>query len=1008
MKPLSLQAGRLLRWAAIGLAALALTPALAQQSQAITPPKIATPRPPVIAVPRLVVADARIPVRVEQVAISTDIVGLTAQTRIELVFHNPNAQILEGELQFPLAPSQTVTGFALDINGELRPAVPVEKVKGRQVFEEVTRRRVDPALLEVTQGNNYKLRVYPLPANGTRRVVLNIAESLTPDASRKKHAVLNLPLDFGGRVAHYTLSVRIADTPTDKITVVAPGIPADALRREQRNGAAWVVATLDGRETHGMLRLEVPDRDKPVVTTQTVAGRRYFYAELPFAAWSAPRPAPRKLALLWDASGSAGTRDHGREMQLLDAYLKALGNVDVVLSVARDTVEPPRSFAIRNGDWHSLQDALEATPNDGASNLGALQVPSGCDLALLFSDGLSNWRERGLPTSKVPLYAISSTTGTDTARLRALAEGAGGELIDLLNVAPREAVSALRTQRGHLLALRGLGASELVTASVYPERQRLLLAGVLTGTEASVDVELNTPAGGVETRRIAIADTPRAQGKTPTTIAATRWASLKLAQLEPDYNRNQSEIRRIGKTFGLVTRETSLIVLDTVQDYARYEIEPPATLRDEYERLLASQRSTQTRSRSAQLDQLAHRFAQRAAWWERDFPKGDKPMPKEKDLKADDGRTARREMLRAAPPPSPAPATAAPMRERTANLAQAVGDVASEAAPAKSVADKKGSSAPSATPMSITLKKWEPDAPYAKRLRAAAPDALYQAYLDERPSYTQSTAFFLDAADIFFEKGQPALGIRVLSNLAEMNLENRAILRILAYRLLQAKQIALAIPVLQQVVKLAPDEPQSYRDLGLAYADGGQLKEASDQLWEVVSRPWDGRFADIDLIALSELNAVIAKAQRDGTPLDTSRFDARLLRNLPLDVRVVLSWDADNTDIDLWVEDPNHESVYYGNNLSYQGGHISRDMTQGYGPEEFALRKAKAGGYTVYAKFFGHRQQIVAGATTVMMRLTTGFGTAAQKDEFITLRLTERGDRVTVGSFTVNAPANGK
>jgi uncharacterized protein YfaP (DUF2135 family) len=40
---------------------------------------------------------------------------------------------------------------------------------------------------------------------------------------------------------------------------------------------------------------------------------------------------------------------------------------------------------------------------------------------------------------------------------------------------------------------------------------------------------------------------------------------------------------------------------------------------------------------------------------------------------------------------------------------------------------------------------------------------------------------------------------------------------------------------------------------------------------------------------------------------------------------VVLAWDADATDVDLHVIDPNGEEVFYGRNLSYQGGAITRD-----------------------------------------------------------------------------------
>ncbi|MBM3344778.1 MAG: DUF2135 domain-containing protein, partial [Betaproteobacteria bacterium] len=300
--------------------------------------------------------------------------------------------------------------------------------------------------------------------------------------------------------------------------------------------------------------------------------------------------------------------------------------------------------------------------------------------------------------------------------------------------------------------------------------------------------------------------------------------------------------------------------------------------------------------------------------------------------------------------------------------------------------------------ISIQLKRATTDAAYFKRFAAAAPADLYRIYLDERRDYANSTAFFLDAAEVMFDKGLTALAIRVLGNLAEMELENRHILRILGYRLMQAGQAKLAIPVLARVLELAPNEPQSYRDLALAYAADRQWQKAIDHLNEVVIRPWHGRFPEVELTVLDELNAIVATA---GAPLDTSRIDARLLRNLPVDLRVVLAWDADNTDIDLWVTDPNSEKAYYGNRLSYQGGRMSQDYTGGYGPETFSLKHAKPGKYMVEANFFGHNQQIVAGATTLQLKLTTRFGTREAKEQIVTLRLKGRSEVVRVGEFEV-------
>ncbi len=298
----------------------------------------------------------------------------------------------------------------------------------------------------------------------------------------------------------------------------------------------------------------------------------------------------------------------------------------------------------------------------------------------------------------------------------------------------------------------------------------------------------------------------------------------------------------------------------------------------------------------------------------------------------------------------------------------------------------------------IQLKKFSPDSAELKRLRAASKADLYRVYLDERPSFVNSTAFFLDAADVFIERGQPELGLRILSNLAEISLDNRAILRVLGYRLAQLKRHQEAITVFRAVLKLSPDEPQSYRDLGLALAANGDAQLAIAELSEVVKRPWHNRFPEVELIALAELNAIAARSSK---ALDLSDVDPRLRENLALDLRAVLSWDADNTDIDLWVTDPNGDKAYYGRRLTSQGARMSLDFTGGYGPEEFSLKQALPGTYKVEAQYFGDRSQNLAGATTLQLNLSTHFGRKTQADQSIALRLNSASETVFVGEFTV-------
>jgi tetratricopeptide (TPR) repeat protein len=955
---------------------------------------------PVITPPRLTVAQgAQTPVVLQAIRIETEISGSRALTTVEMTFYNPNARVLEGELQFPLLDGQQVSGFALDIDGKLREAVPVEKAKGQQVFEDVIRQRIDPALLQVTAGNNYKLRVYPLPANGARRVLIRYTETLPVSGALRRY---RLPLDYARDLAGFSL----------RVLVRAPE-HAPALAGTQPQGLAFKTRGIDYEAeishkdfaARGVLEVHVPAGVKPEVHTQVVSDKTYFVAEVP-ARSDAPvlRNLPPVVGIIWDASGSGATRDHAREFALLDTYFKRLGNGEARLTRVRDAAEPVERFRIVNGNWSALRRALDTTPYDGATQLGAFAAEADVNEYLLFSDGLDNFGERPFAKLNVPLYTVSAATRADPARLRQLAEYTAGKFVDLISNTPAEAARQLLYGEARIVALDGSAVTQLTTLSRVANNGRWLVAGLLQGESGALRLGVAYPGVRADTPAIVV---PLKAGQNADNLAAAAWAQLRVAELDGEYRLHRAEIRRLGLEFGLTSRETSLIVLDRVEDYVRNEITPPAELRAEYDRQRATLHVRATDERKRQLERVVQMLKEKTAWWEKDFPKTARPQP---EVKAKIGGATRAdgaviqeraegEARRNAPAESAS-------RDRVASPAVAAAPSAPSApAPARraqstlsdaSKAEKDDTGAQGG--ISIQLKRATPDAAYFKRFQSATRDDLYRVYLDERAAHINSTAFFLDAADAFFDKGLTALGVRVMSNLAEMDLENRHILRILGYRLMQAGQAKLAIPILARVLELAPNEPQSYRDLGLAYAADKQWQKAVNQLNEVVIRPWHGRFPEIELTALDELNAIIATAD---ARVDVSRIDTLLLRNLPVDLRVALSWDADNTDIDLWVTDPNGEKADYSNRFTYQGGRMSMDYTGGYGPETFSLKRAKPGKYKVEANFYGHNQQIVAGATTLQLKLTTRFGTREQKEQTVTLRLKGQSEVVLVGEFEV-------
>lgn len=929
--------------------------------------------------PRLIIPEARLPIRLETVKVEAETHGNQAITRVELIFFNPNQRVLEGELQFPLLGGQQIIGMAMDMDGKLRDAVPVDKAKGQEIFEEVSRQKIDPALLEVTQGNNYKLRVYPIPANGHKRVVLRLLENLPV---RDKNIVLRLPLNYAEKLPHFDLSLKVFGAEVKPLAISSKLGPVLFAQKGE------VYETSVSRENfsgQGVLEVRVPAPISANVSTQTYAGQTYFRAEIP-APMLKPvaRAVPKKVALYWDASGSGMQRDKAKEFALLERYFKAMGNGEVTLVVFRNTPEAPQSFQIQGGSWAALKTSLETMVYDGATSFGGLNKVIDAQEALFFSDGLENFRTEGLPNFGVPVFAISSALSANPNSLKLLAERSGGRLIDLHRLTDNEATQRLLMHTMELVEIGGDGVTQALAESRWADDGRFLIAGVVPASGGKLRAVLAQPGrkgGGAFEINIP----PTREGGS---LAALTWARFKLAELDGEYDLKRGEIRRLGQLFRLPTRETSLIILDTAQDYARYEIEPPPEFAAQVEQLRAQKQVTDSRNHEEHLSKIVRQFEKKQEWWNKDFPKDKRPPPKTDKEPRDAalGFSARREgYSEAVQQPSPRPVASAP-------------SVMLETEAGNSGANSGAGANAEASGATITLKKWTSDAPYVRRLQEAAPEKLYAVYMDEKPSWQNSSAFYLDAADALFDKGRPELAVRVLTNLAEMNLENRALLRILAYRLAQAKQTKLAIFVFEKVRELAPNEPQSYRDLGLAYAADMQWQKAVDTLWEVVSKPWHNRFPDVESTTLAELNAIIATAPG---PLDTSRIDPRLKKNLPLDLRVILTWDTDNSDMDLWVTDPNGEKSYYSNRLSYQGGRMSADFTGGYGPEEYSLKKAKPGKYLVQANFYGHRQQVMAGATTLQLKLQTGFGTAQNKEEIMTLRLKGAKEVVTVGEFEV-------
>ena len=291
-----------------------------------------------------------------------------------------------------------MSGFALDVDGQLREAVPVEKARAEQVFEDITRRRVDPGLLQTTSGNNYELRIYPLPPGKTRIVVLKIVE---PAAAR-----LVLPLGYARRVDRLDVALHFASAATRPI-ISSDSALGLSFERDPRGGFAAHVSQADVALPRDPLQIQSAPRADIQLATEARDGETFFALDLPVAGATAPRPLPRHVQIVWDASGSGANRQIDRELALLDAYFKRASD-DRRHARARGRRRWPRRCrspcAAATGRHCAARS--RATVYDGASNLGAVRHDGVSGEAIWFSDGLANYGAPWRLAFPVPVYAI--------------------------------------------------------------------------------------------------------------------------------------------------------------------------------------------------------------------------------------------------------------------------------------------------------------------------------------------------------------------------------------------------------------------------------------------------------------------------------------------------------------------------------------------------------------------------------------------------------------------------
>ncbi len=560
------------------------------------------------------------PLPMKQLTVDVVLDQRVARVAIDHTFHNASDAVREGMYRFAIPPDAALQRLSMYVGGVLMESAVVERMRARRVYEDLVLRRVDPALLEHDGPGKLALRVYPLAPREDKRLALAYTQSL-PRLYDTWSLTVPLP-KIDQPVDDVRFVLRLADcatcevsSPSHQLAVTRKGegveltyhgtsvVPGDSLVlhvRERRTGAT-AARYRDGADDYYLLRVpgELP-------TKPPAAKRRHWM-------------------ILQDASASRGPLERRAQAELVSALVREFDEQDQVAITSFDlTPHPLLPFRrVQDVDPAVLASTLRDAPGGiGATDLGraldaaveALRAAGATEPMIVYlGDGVATAGERRLDglrariAGKATFIGLAIGDGADPSLLGGLAAATGGlvttfDLSDDLRWRAFDLVATLHTARVTGVAATLLDPAgrplegALLRAPQLAEGEEVeLLAKLPSGTELAA-IELTGQLDGAPWRqRLALGAATWARGNTgyvPRLWAQREIDRLLMAKHEPviappcntascPETRELREARdeglrkqivALGTRFFLLSRHTSLLVLENDAMYAQYGV----------------------------------------------------------------------------------------------------------------------------------------------------------------------------------------------------------------------------------------------------------------------------------------------------------------------------------------------------------------------------------------------------------------------------------------------------
>ncbi|WP_372369345.1 VIT domain-containing protein [Candidatus Uabimicrobium sp. HlEnr_7] len=561
---------------------------------------------------------ALLPIKAKKHHVNVNIKNGVAVTSLETEYYNPNNRLLEGTYLFALPKGASVANFSLWIDGKEMPAELLDAKKAEDLYVSIVRKMIDPALLEFVGRETFKMRIFPFPANGTRKIKLTYQQVLTVDnnLTRYEYPLTAVGSGHDDTIGDFSCTVKIASQHSLKSVFS----PTHDVKIEQQGKNASVTFSKNHVNTDRDFVLYTSDSNKRVDLSFIPFAKNnekgHFLAMLsPKTELDASEINPKDIVYVLDTSGSMVGDKMDQAKKALQYCLHQLNEKDNFNIVSFSTEANLYKDKLVNASKQNVKKALGYIEEEifarGGTNLEealhyALDIaPKNSTrpyMIILLTDGK--------PTIGVtnPEQIIKKVQKASLKNLRLFSFGIGDQLnaklLDRLaeeNKGTREYVSAKEDIEIKIssfvdkvsspvlsnVKVKFPSSEEIRITEVYPREipdlfkgspltllgrfsgkgdQVIKVTGMVNGKEQEFVYEVSFPEQNIENEHV-----PR--------LWAVRKVGFLLDQirLHGENDELKKEVVRLAKKFGIVTPYTSyLVVEDDPQPVANNRPVPPS------------------------------------------------------------------------------------------------------------------------------------------------------------------------------------------------------------------------------------------------------------------------------------------------------------------------------------------------------------------------------------------------------------------------------------------------